>query len=69
MNCHHTIGLIYYPYEGCATINDGEQEPVKNKRKGATSEEITLFDYCPDCGKKLCIIEQKIDGKTVLADV
>lgn len=69
MTCKHTIGLICYPYEGCSIISDGEQEPIAKRLKSENAEEIILFDYCPDCGKKLCIIEQRRNGKLVLADV
>lgn len=63
MTCKHTIGLISYPYEGHHPIKDMEQElpPFEG-------DKITLFNFCPDCGKKLCVIEQRINGKTVLAD-
>lgn len=69
MTCKHTIGLIFYPYEGYAPIKDGEQEPILNTPDSRYTEKITIFDFCPDCGKKLCIVEQKRNGNTVLADV
>lgn len=69
MTCKHTIGLILYPYEGYAPIKDGEQEPITSTHGERHTEKITLFDYCPDCGKKLCVVEQRRNGKKVLADV
>lgn len=67
MTCKHTIGLILYPYEGYAPIKDGEQEPVLETN--TYSEKITLFDFCPDCGQKLCVVEQFRNGKKVLTHV
>lgn len=69
MTCKHTIGLICYPYEGCSIISDGEQEPVAKRLERENAEEIILFDYCPDCGKKLRIIEHVKNGKKVLAHI
>lgn len=75
MACKHTIGLILYPYEGYLPIKDGEQEPITPTYDERHTEKIalvdyciTLFDYCPDCGKKLCVVEKRINGKMVLAD-
>lgn len=67
--CVHTIGLILYPYEGYAPIKDGEQEPITPIYDERHTEKITLFNFCPDCGKKLTIIEQFRNNRKVLADV
>lgn len=69
MTCKHTIGLILYPYEGYAPIKDGEQEPITSIYDKQHTEEITLFNFCPDCGKKLNVIEKLCDGRKVLADI
>lgn len=57
--CKHWIGLLYFPYEAPGYIFDGDRSDASIATDGDNGQQkhIITFKFCPNCGKKLNIVQ------------